>query len=389
VKILWIDPVNSDPQFLNAMSLALAQAGHEVIVRSNHRQGYDPPNGISWSPFHVARVLPQSLENRPAWRLALAASYPLDWHRAVKFAAASGVKTVLISTNLALPRFDAWGLRSLRAAGILPLVIVHKPYRRFFERQDGSEAERYRSFYEQAARILVMTKYTQEKVQALYGFPESRFAVFPHPHFHDLLSGVPPALPLRDSLARWSEGHPVISFFSSNNTEHGLGTILDALPKIRARVPGVRTLIVTGVRNTTARRRIEQKANEDGSADTCHFRWTPYNYPELLAYLDATTVIIVPYDHATQSGVIALAAGFGIPVVATTVGGLPEMVVAGQTGELVPPREPQALAEAIARIVSAPALSEYRKHAHDFSRTVLCPARAASMVSECLQHASC
>ena len=45
----------------------------------------------------------------------------------------------------------------------------------------------------------------------------------------------------------------------------------------------------------------------------------------------------------------------GVPVVATKVGGLPEMVTDGREGLLVPPRDPEALADAWFRVASDPA----------------------------------
>jgi glycosyltransferase involved in cell wall biosynthesis len=58
----------------------------------------------------------------------------------------------------------------------------------------------------------------------------------------------------------------------------------------------------------------------------------------------------------------------GVPVVATNVGGIPEMVESGLTGLLVPPRDPAALAEAIGRVLGDPAAA--RARADEARRTV-------------------
>ena len=51
MKILWIDPLNTNPQFLNLMAILLQEAGHQVVVRANARQAFVPPADIEWQPF--------------------------------------------------------------------------------------------------------------------------------------------------------------------------------------------------------------------------------------------------------------------------------------------------------------------------------------------------
>src|SRR5690606_23516726 len=53
------------------------------------------------------------------------------------------------------------------------------------------------------------------------------------------------------------------------------------------------------------------------------------------------------YREASQSGILLNAFGYGMPVVVTNVGGLPDMVEEGQNGSIVPPNDPTALAEAL------------------------------------------
>lgn len=384
MKVLWIDPINSDPPFLNTLALALSQIGHEVIVRSNKRDGFDPPSNISWYPFSSAKTFPGSLEGRIGWRLAVAVTYPVDWMRAVRFARSAGVKAILLSTNLVLPKFDSWAMNLIRASGIAPVIIVHKPYRDFFQNPNGTHSLRFATYYRQASRILVMNRYTQQILQKLYGLPEDRFVRFPHPHFSDLLSRTPISVPLLNSLSEWAQSRPVISFFSSYSTEHGLETFLASLPFLERLLPGFRILIVSRILDPAERQGLERKLSGMGFGTRCLCRWTPYSYSELLAYVAVTNVVVVPYKHATQSGVIALANGFGVPVVASTAGGLPEMVVAGETGELVPPEDPPALAAAIARVAAPGSHQNYRKKASEFARASLAPKKAACAVESCL-----
>lgn len=68
---------------------------------------------------------------------------------------------------------------------------------------------------------------------------------------------------------------------------------------------------------------------------------------ELVGLIQKSALIICPYTDATQSGVVMTAYAFNKPVVATNVGGISEVVEDSVTGSLVPPRNPQKLAEAI------------------------------------------
>jgi glycosyltransferase involved in cell wall biosynthesis len=66
-------------------------------------------------------------------------------------------------------------------------------------------------------------------------------------------------------------------------------------------------------------------------------------------YFAAADLAVLPYVSATQSGITQVAYAFGLPVVSTDVGGLPEVVRDGETGYIVPSRDESALAAAIVR----------------------------------------
>jgi len=75
---------------------------------------------------------------------------------------------------------------------------------------------------------------------------------------------------------------------------------------------------------------------------------------ELVALVEDSAFVALPYRDATQSGVVLTANALGKPVVATSVGALPEYVGDGDTGLLVPPRDAARLAEAIVGLLSEP-----------------------------------
>jgi glycosyltransferase involved in cell wall biosynthesis len=84
--------------------------------------------------------------------------------------------------------------------------------------------------------------------------------------------------------------------------------------------------------------------------------WTqPANVPALM---NAATAVLVPSRWREPFGLVALqAAQMGRPVIASAVGGLPEIVQDGETGLLAPAGDAAALAQAVIRLVSAPDLA--------------------------------
>ena len=78
-------------------------------------------------------------------------------------------------------------------------------------------------------------------------------------------------------------------------------------------------------------------------------------------YFGASDLVVQPYKSATQSGVTQVAYHFGVPMVVTHVGGLPEIVPDGRVGYVVDV-EPQAIADAIDRFYAEQQAEPFRKN---------------------------
>lgn len=89
---------------------------------------------------------------------------------------------------------------------------------------------------------------------------------------------------------------------------------------------------------------------------------------EVGIYYSASDVVVLPYNSATQSGILNIAYGFKKPVVVTNVGGLPELVEDGKTGFIVEPQNPQSLAEGIKKFFNASNFEDFSRNIETFIR---------------------
>jgi glycogen(starch) synthase len=135
--------------------------------------------------------------------------------------------------------------------------------------------------------------------------------------------------------------------------EKGFDLALAAFAALSPRFPEA-CLIMAG--DGAERRALEATAAQLGLADRVRFvGWVePERVPDLM---NTASVVVVP-SREEAFGIVALeAAAMARPVVATRVGGLPEVVVHGQTGLLVEPENPDVLGGALAWLLEHPAVA--------------------------------
>lgn len=145
-------------------------------------------------------------------------------------------------------------------------------------------------------------------------------------------------------------GRNVALFFGHIRPFKGLDIALKAWPKLKTDV----VLLVAGEAWWKGEADYRKLAEELGLTSdeqlttnnvVFHFLFIPD--AEIAAYFSAADVVLAPYRSEAQSGVALTAFYFGRPVIAAKVGGLPEIIQEGVNGSLVPPEDPEALAQAV------------------------------------------
>ena len=87
---------------------------------------------------------------------------------------------------------------------------------------------------------------------------------------------------------------------------------------------------------------------------------------EMFYLFKNSTLVVLPYLDATQSGIIPLAYEFGKPVIVTSVGSIPEVVKNGKEGIIVSPRSSRELGLAISYVLKNRKVQKsFGKHGRD------------------------
>lgn len=217
-----------------------------------------------------------------------------------------------------------------------PLVItIHDPRHHVGDRASQKTPQMIADFgYTRADQVIVHAKQLKQEVVQRLGIPGQNVHVIPH------------IAPSDDSAQNQvQEDDHLILFFGRIWEYKGLEYLIRAEPLITAQVPNAR-IVIAGQGEDFARYRRMMIHPE---SFIVYNEYIPYEKRTEL--FRRASVVVLPYIDASQSGIIPIAYTFEKPVVATTVGGLPEMVEHGRTGYLVPPRDERALADAIVRLL--------------------------------------
>jgi len=191
------------------------------------------------------------------------------------------------------------------------------------------------------------------------GFPESKIRVIGNAISLDDFVDATPRLPRIPGVPRIG----MIARMNAYDKNHR--GFLGAAAKLHDLFPEME-FVLAG--DGPLRREFESSAASLGIADKVKFLGNRQDIPAVLASIDIT---VVPSESESLSNVILESMAAGVPVIATRVGGNPELVDAGR-GMLVPSKDMDALANAVAQLLNAPEVlrsmsSAGRQFARQFS----------------------
>jgi glycosyltransferase involved in cell wall biosynthesis len=234
---------------------------------------------------------------------------------------------------------NAWGSLIGRLAGV-PVVIAHEHNREFSDRTLHPVIDR-ELIGRCASAMIVVSGEARRTMIEVERFPPERLVLLPN-GVHELPPGDGRAL--RADLGIGTDD-PVVGTVCIIRTEKALDVLLGAAAMLRDDFPGLRVVIAG---DGPDRARVEAVAERLGLSQRVEMTGARTDIPDVLAAIDIA-VICSDYEGSPRSVLEFMDAGK--PIVATAVGGIPDVIEDGVHGVLVPPRDEAALAAALRRLI--------------------------------------
>jgi glycosyltransferase involved in cell wall biosynthesis len=236
---------------------------------------------------------------------------------------------------------NVWGAVIGKLARV-PVMFAHEhtwsfegqPVRRFIDRWVVGRL---------ADTVIAVSRADEQRMAEIVGIPRDKIVLVPN--------GIAP-LPAGDGTGvRREAGVPgsasVLVAVANLRPQKAIDVMIRAVALLVADFPDVRLLIAGGGERSA----LEELAAELGVADAVVFLGARDDVADVLAAADVA-VSSSDFEGSPLAGMEYLAAG--LPVVATDVGGMPDLVHEGENGLLVPRQDPPAMAAALAQLLADP-----------------------------------
>lgn len=355
---------DSNAAFVEAIAEGLAARGHEVHVLLPWHPELDLERADSEVRLHAFRYSPTAAWHPWGYAQALTADRSLRWDAWLAVPPAAVASVTAARRLLRRGGFDLYHAHWLLPNGPLaalallgrsePLVVSCHGSGVYMAEQHRWAAAAARWTGRRTAAVTACSRDLASRAERFvsgsvdwtpYGVDPVRFC--PRPGERDELRSV---IGERHGVPT---GDPWILAVGRLVHKKGFDRLVEALPTVRQRVPGARVLLVG---EGPLRGELLERARQAGVEEAVHLLGAAA-HAEIPGYYAAADLVAVPSVHGPGGNVDGLPNTFmeglasGTPVVASRVGGMPDIARDGETALLVPEGDPRALGRAVAALL--------------------------------------
>lgn len=234
-----------------------------------------------------------------------------------------------------------------RLAGLAVVVTVHD-VESF--RPGSSSAVFRRLIYGAAARLVVHNRATEAELRALSPGVAHKLRVVSHGSYLGLVPALTPRAKARFALGL-APAEPVVLFFGQIKEIKGLDLLIHAFGELRRSIGACRLVIAGKVwKSDFAQYQALIDAQGIGPDVIAHVRYI--DDAQMPRYYGAADVVVLPYRRIYQSGVLLMAMSLGVPVLASDLPGMADVVVHGRNGYLFRAGDASDLARVLKAVLS-------------------------------------
>lgn len=349
--IFYIDAINATPQY-NFCLMSLFRE-NQIPIRfftSKFLWESDFPNAPYSNIyfFQKSTKLCETANLSQKFRQVLRAlEYPIDLLRLVGYVKSE--KPQIVHYNwIRLPKMDYLFIRYLKSKNIKVIYTAHNflPHNsedRFFKD--------YFKIYKSIDIIITLTEYVKNLIVQKMGVSEEKIIVVPHVNYAPIVQFYCKNPNVKE--AKKNVEQKTILFFGSISPYKGLDILIRSFKRVKESYPNcILKICGNSSEDFSKYNNLIENLEIDNDSIKLDIRFITMR--ESIEILKEADLVVLPYKNSSQSGVIPFANTLGVPVVATRVGGIPEMIKEGVSGYCIKPDDPDSLAEKIVELLQNP-----------------------------------
>lgn len=369
MKIVFLEPAGRGGMIHYAFQLcrAMAAGGADVtLLTSTDYELSDLPQPFRveptielWNAKPSGRIsqTPWAIAGRKVRRAFRALQHYRQWLKQIRRVQELSPDVVILG-DIRFP-FDLFPLMLLERRARVLVDICHNvhPYSTsgaaagLFNRSRWREWF-YRRIYALFDRVFVHFERNRDEFLTSFNVPRERVGTIVHGNeeiFRDLRTPGVDGEALRKRIGI-PANEPVVLFFGTLSRYKGIDVLIDAFPEIR-KATGARLVLAGFPAPDFDVRAHEAQARARGVEDA--ITWVPEYVAsgDVAAWMELSSVIVFPYRDIYQSGALHVAQTFGVPIVASAIGAMRDVIEDRRSGLLVTPEDPNALAAAVLELL--------------------------------------